>query len=201
MYCMRNTRRSIRLIIAFAGLFSPDLTAGIESDTGGEVQPKIVETDVYGVQELGENEKQYVVLLRDRTAHRMLPIWIGKCEARAIEMKLQKKDFPRPLTHDLFHNVLEDTEVKITSILVDQLRPLTQSAPGGTYFAVMTVRKANGTAVKIDARPSDAMALAVRMGLSIFVSRRILDENGIEDSPRSREPEEPGPSRPRKFYE
>jgi bifunctional DNase/RNase len=96
---------------------------------------------------------------------------------------------------------MESTEVRITSILVDQLRPISDTAPGGTYFAIMTLRKTDGTAVRIDARPSDAIALAVRSGLSIYVSRRILDENGIEDDPKPVESTEPATSPPKRFYD
>tara|TARA_B100000749_G_C18164748_1_gene357362 strand:+ start:393 stop:590 length:198 start_codon:yes stop_codon:yes gene_type:complete len=65
----------------------------------------------------------------------------------------------------------------------------------------MTLRKADGSAIRIDARPSDAIALAVRSGLSIFVSRRILDENGIEDAPKPVDPTEPATSPPKQFYD
>ena len=123
---------TIPVIVTLANVLGSNAISSKELLQSGESPPDIVETEVFQVRELGETEKQYVVLLRDLTAPRMLPIWIGECEARAIEIKLQKKTFPRPLTHNLFKNVLESAEVRITSILVDQLRPISDSAPGGT---------------------------------------------------------------------
>lgn len=201
MLHIRFSHHTIPVIAALAYILSSNGIRSKELLQPGGSPPDIVETEVYRVRELGETEKQYIVLLRDLTAPRMLPIWIGECEARAIAAKLQKKAFPRPLTHDLFKNVLEIAEVRITSILVDQLRPISDTAPGGTYFAIITLRKADGTAVRIDARPSDAIALAVRSGLSIFVSRSILDENGIEDAPKPVDSTEPATSPPTRFYD
>jgi len=160
----------------------------------------IVETKVYSVKGMGKPDRQFVALLKEKTGNRILPIWIGECEARAIAIKLRKQDFPRPLTHDLLKDILEGTGSHVASILVDQVRPLSESAPGGTYFAVISLVRADGTTIDIDARPSDAMALAVRMGLSVFVSSRILEENGIENASPTDHLDAPASARPKTFY-
>ena len=123
-------------------------------------------------------------------------------EADAIDRKLRRIEFPRPLTHDLFQSVLEATETRITSVLVDQLRPLSGRAAGGTYFAVLTLQQPGKDPIQIDSRPSDAIALAVRLEFPVYVSRKILDENAIFE--RDGQPDAPrqGPSGepPRNYY-
>ncbi len=156
----------------YAGGYNPS-TASAQ----GLTVPDAVKTDVYNIDL--DSLRQYVAFLHDPVEKRFLPIWIGKCEAMAIARKLYNQNFPRPLTHDLFQSVLEYTGIRITSILVDQLRPLAQDTDTFTYFAILTLRKADGTSIQIDSRPSDAMALAVRMNLPVYVSGKILDQNSM----------------------
>ncbi len=137
---------------------------------------EIVKVNVYRVDL--DRLNQPVVFLHDSAGKRYLPIWVGTCEAAAIYRKLHQVDFPRPLTHDLFQSVLDATDIRITSIVVDQLRPLTESG-GGTYFAILTLQQSDGSTLQIDSRPSDAMALSVRMGTPVYVARKILEENGL----------------------
>ena len=169
----------LRHLLALLGCTVSLYAGGCNPSTAsaqGLTVPDAVKTDIYSISiEL----RQYVAFLHDPVEARFLPIWIGKCEAMAIARKLYNQDFPRPLTHDLFQSVLEYTGIHITSIVVDQLRPLAQDTNTFTYFAILTLRKADGTSIRIDSRPSDAMALAVRMDLPVYVSRKILDQNSI----------------------
>ncbi|MCE2439348.1 MAG: bifunctional nuclease family protein [Candidatus Latescibacteria bacterium] len=151
----------------------------------------LVKTQVHQVGR--DSEDQYVVFLRNSETARLLPIWIGPCEAMAIWRKLKNETFPRPFTHDLFHNVLEEAGVRLKSIVIDELRPLEEGGMGSTYFAVLTLQGPDGTTFKMDARPSDSMALAVRMGLPVHVVRGIIESHGI---PENEAP--PKPAAPRK---
>ncbi len=146
----------------------------------------LVKTEVHQVGR--DSEDQYIVFLRHSQTRRLLPIWIGPCEAMAIWRKLHNETFPRPFTHDLFHNVMEEAGLRLQSIVIDELRPLEDGVLRSTYFAVLTLQNPNGTTFKVDARPSDSMALAVRMGLPVLVVRDILESHGI--------PEEEAPPRP-----
>jgi len=109
---------------------------------------------------------QYVVTLEEIKGQRLVPIWIGVNEGNAIGLKLQGEELPRPMTHDLMMNFLGALDVKVEKVVVTDLKE-------GTYYATITL--ANGTRrYEIDARPSDAMALAVRTGSAIFVTEKVL---------------------------
>ncbi len=151
----------------------------------------LVKTEVHQVGR--DSEDQYIVFLRNSETGRLLPIWIGPCEAMAIWRKLNNETFPRPFTHDLFHNVMEEAGVRLRSIVIDELRPLKEGGLRSTYFAVLTLQSPDGTTFKMDARPSDSLALAVRMGLPVHVVRDILESHGI---PEKEAP--PNPATPRK---
>ncbi len=172
-------------VVLFAGRCNPSFA---QSPAGSDA----VRADVYDVYTGGRHDRQeHIVFLHDPAENRLLPIWIGKCEADAISRKLYNQSFPRPLTHDLFQSVLRDTGIRITSILVDQLRPLTESAGTSTYFAILTLQKSDGASIRIDSRPSDAMALAVRMDLPVYVSREIFDQNSVQEESMSQLPSPP----------
>ena len=111
-----------------------------------------------------------VVLLEDTNQGRFLPIWIGTFEARAIAMELEGVPPPRPLTHDLMKNILEQIGVQVQKIVVSALRE-------NTYYARIYLTSADGK-VEIDSRPSDAIALALRFGRPIFVTEGIFEEAG-----------------------
>jgi bifunctional DNase/RNase len=140
----------------------------------------LVKTEVHQVGR--DSEDQYIVFLRNTETARLLPIWIGPCEAMAIWRKLNNEAFPRPFTHDLFHNVMEEAGVRLRSIVIDELRPLEDGRLRSTYFAVLTLQGPDGTTFKMDARPSDSMALAVRMGLPVHVVRDIIESHGIPEN-------------------
>lgn len=126
---------------------------------------------VYGVS-FDVVNKQPIVLLKVEEGNRYLPIWIGHPEAGAILMKLQSAELPRPMTHDLMTNLLENLSARLDRVLVTELRD-------NTFYAVLHVTR-NGERFEIDSRPSDAIALAVRTEAPIFASRELLEANGIE---------------------
>ncbi len=129
------------------------------------------EVQIYGVS-FDMVGKQPIVLLKTIDDNRYLPIWIGHPEAAAILMKLQGADTPRPMTHDLMVDILDQVETKVERISVNELRD-------NTFFATITL-SVSGTEVEIDSRPSDALALAVRVQAPIFVAEEVIEESSIE---------------------
>ena len=109
---------------------------------------------------------QYVLTLEEVGGQRLVPIWIGVNEGNAIGLKLQDEQLPRPMTHDLMSGVLKTLGVKVERVLISDLRD-------GTYYAVISLA-AGARRYEIDARPSDAMALAVRSDTPIFVGEKVL---------------------------
>jgi bifunctional DNase/RNase len=116
--------------------------------------------------------KQPIVLLKTADGNRYLPIWIGQPEAAAILMKLQGASTPRPMTHDLVTELLEQLDAQVVRITVTELRD-------NTFYASITVQQ-NGSEIEIDSRPSDAIALAVRAEAPIFAADRVIEESAIE---------------------
>lgn len=120
---------------------------------------------------------QHVILLRpldsDQGSPRMLPIWIGAQEATSILVAVEGASVPRPLAHDLMRAIVETLGGTVQRIDVTRI-------DGGTYYAEVTLT-AQGGVHRIDARPSDAIALACRAGAPIFVADAVLDEAGVVD--------------------
>jgi bifunctional DNase/RNase len=116
--------------------------------------------------------KQPIVLLKTADGNKFLPIWIGHPEAAAILMKLQGASTPRPMTHDLLTDILEQLDAEVTRITVTELRD-------NTFYASITVQQ-NGSEIEIDSRPSDAIAIAVRSDAPIFAAERVIEESAIE---------------------
>jgi len=112
-----------------------------------------------------------VVLLREMDSERQLPIWIGPFETDAIVVRLQEVETARPLTHDLLTTVIQELGGTVSHVLVDALKD--------DYFTAKILIDQDGKMLEIDARPSDAIALAVRVQAPVFVSEQILDEVGI----------------------
>jgi bifunctional DNase/RNase len=112
-----------------------------------------------------------VVILKDLNAERYLPIWIGPYEAEAIALRLQNREVARPLTHDLLNNVIAELGGEVSHIVVTALR-------NDTFYSLITV-SLNGGRLEIDSRPSDAIALAVRANVPIFVDEDVMAEAGI----------------------
>ncbi len=109
-----------------------------------------------------------VVVLKDANSERYLPIWIGPCESDAITVKLQDMPSPRPLTHDLLKSVIQELGGRVVHILISDLR-------NEVYYARIVV-EVGGDQIEIDSRPSDAIALAVRVDVPIFVADMVMDK-------------------------
>ncbi len=130
----------------------------------------VIKMNLVGVRvELPSN--QPIVLLQEDEGERFLPIWIGAFEATAIAFALQGVETARPMTHDLFKNVLDDLAVQVEKVIINDL-------VDGTFYAEITLFQ-NSTKHVISARPSDAIALAVRMEIPIFAEEKVLDEASI----------------------
>ncbi len=115
-----------------------------------------------------------VVVLKEEDQERYLPIWIGPFEADAITIGLQSIQMTRPLTHDLLKAILDHMEASVSHIWVNDLR-------NDTFYAEIVI-EANGRKLKIDSRPSDAIALAVRVDVPIYVADSVMDKAGIVPS-------------------
>ncbi len=116
--------------------------------------------------------KQPIVLLKTAEGNKFLPIWIGHPEAAAILMKLQSQAPPRPMTHDLMSELLEQLEAQVVRITVTELRE-------NTFYAQITVQQ-EGREIEVDSRPSDAIALAIRADAPIYAADRVIEESAIE---------------------
>jgi bifunctional DNase/RNase len=145
----------------------------------------MVEMEIYGVS-FDLVGKMPIVLLKTADGSRYLPIWIGHPEAASILMKLQNATTPRPMTHDLFVDVLGQLDVRVVRITVTELRE-------NTFYAQITVAQ-DGQEVEIDSRPSDAIAIAIRTEAPIFADERVIEESGIEFE--AEDGEEPIPGEP-----
>ncbi|HXF37683.1 MAG TPA: bifunctional nuclease family protein [Actinomycetota bacterium] len=130
----------------------------------------MIEMDLAGVRvELPSN--QPIVLLKERGGERYLPIWIGAAEAAAIALALQGVATPRPMTHDLLKNILEEMSVRVQRIVITELRD-------GTFYAVISMQR-DGESYEVSSRPSDAIALAVRIQAPIYANEEVLAEASI----------------------
>jgi bifunctional DNase/RNase len=109
---------------------------------------------------------QYVVVLEDVDKTRLVPIWIGVNEGNAIALEMQGEKFPRPLTHDLIVNLLKSLGAQIEKVVINDLRD-------NSYYALIHL-KVNGKTLAIDARPSDSLALAVRVACPIYIDEKVL---------------------------
>ena len=108
-----------------------------------------------------------IVILRDKEGQKVLPIWVGIFEANAIALQIENISTPRPMTHDLLRNILADLDATVQRIVVSDLQE-------NTFFAVIYLA-VRGDTVAIDARPSDAIALALRTRAPIFVEDAVID--------------------------
>ena len=108
-----------------------------------------------------------IIILRDRDGQKVLPIWVGVFEANAIALQIENIQTPRPMTHDLLRNVIQDLQAAVEKIVVCDLRD-------NTFYALIHLTTPAGP-VAIDARPSDAIALALRTRAPILVEERVID--------------------------
>lgn len=114
-----------------------------------------------------------IIILRDHDGQRVLPIWVGIFEANAIALQMENISTPRPMTHDLLRNIIEDLSGAVTKVVISDLKD-------NTFYALIYVETSTD-AVAIDARPSDAIALALRTRAPIFVEEAVIDNaKGVE---------------------
>jgi bifunctional DNase/RNase len=114
-----------------------------------------------------------IVILRDKEGQRVLPIWVGIFEANAIALQIENVSTPRPMTHDLLRNVIQDLKATVQKIVVCDLQE-------NTFYALIYLRL-EGSTLAIDARPSDAIALALRTKAPIFVEESVIDNAKTAD--------------------
>lgn len=139
---------------------------------------------------VGLRHYRRVVVLREKEADRYLTIWVGADVADAIAFRLQDVSVPRPQSHDLMLNLIHDLGGTVQAVIVNDLKD-------DTFFATIQIQK-DGQLLEIDSRPSDAIAIAVRAGVSIYVADDVLERAGIlldEDGEEAAEdaPEQPAP--------
>ena len=117
-----------------------------------------------------------IIILKNDLGDQVLPIWVGIFEANAIAMELEKIVSPRPMTHDLLKNVIEELSGGMEKVVVTDLRD-------NTFYALIHIRGKDG-AITVDARPSDAIALALRGGVPIHIEERVMVQSSAagEDS-------------------
>jgi bifunctional DNase/RNase len=135
-----------------------------------ETPPPFVEMEVKGVR-LDAVGNSPVVLLADKEGKKALPIWIGLLEANAIDKELRNNTSPRPMTHDLLYSILSQAHVKVKEVRITDIK-------NNTYYATLFLTINKGV-VGIDARPSDAIVIALKSKTPILVSAKILEEQGI----------------------
>lgn len=116
---------------------------------------------------------QPIILLKEIDGSRFLPIWVGAVEATSIAFAQQGVEPPRPLTHDLMNNLLELLDATLTAVHLTEIKD-------GVFYATMLLRDSNAGQLTISARPSDAIALAVRSHSNILSTEELLNEIGIE---------------------
>jgi len=152
------------------GLAGGLLISFVLVSVGKETLPAFIEMEVKGVKldALGQNP---VVILVDKDGKKALPIWIGLLEANAIDRELRNITSVRPMTHDLIHSILTQTHVKVKEVRIVDLKD-------NTYYARLFLTSDNGL-IEIDARPSDAIIIALKSKTPVFVSAKILRDQGI----------------------
>ena len=142
----------------------------------------IVEVRVNGLI-LEQKNQQNIVILREVEGERILPIWIGPGEAQAIRRILSEETFPRPLTHDLLHLIVEGLKAKIARVVIADLRE-------NTFYASIFVER-ESEVLSIDARPSDSIAVALRAKAPIFVNEKLLQPPPQQEEESAEPGEEP----------
>src|SRR6266516_3243495 len=171
---LRTPRRSLPIPASFArswnGMGRKALRLPVRKAVARLAGAAMIEMNLVGVRvELPTN--QPIVLLKEKEGERFLPIWIGAMEATAIAFALQGIVTARPMTHDLLKNLLEELGVSIDRIVITELRD-------GTFYAVIQMQQ-NGSSFEVSSRPSDAIALAVRVNVPVFANEDVLTEASI----------------------
>lgn len=130
-----------------------------------------VQVDILGLSTSPSSGGAYALILKEVNGNRRLPIIIGAFEAQSIALEMEGIKPPRPLTHDLMKNIIDTFGVSLQDVFINELRD-------GTFYAKITIEGVSDSQ-EVDSRPSDAIALAVRYGVPIFVSDEVLKEAGI----------------------
>ena len=112
-----------------------------------------------------------IVILRGVAEETVVPIWVGTFEANAIALEIEKNVPQRPMTHDLLRNMVSQIGATVERVLITELR-------NDTFFALIEIRDADGKLIALDARPSDAIAIALRFSCSIWVRRDVIEQAG-----------------------
>lgn len=165
------------ILVAVGVIFLPPLAEGIdwltkrsasEGEAPLEVGEKPVEMEVLGIS-TNEEVPGLAVILKEKDGERYLPIWIGLLESLSIDVALRKELPPRPLTHDLLHDAIEALDGKLNFIIINELLE-------DVFYARVAVKTQNGRQIEFDSRPSDAIALALRFGVPIYVEEWVLEK-------------------------
>ena len=130
-----------------------------------------VQVDILGLSTSPSSGGAYALILKEMNGNRRLPIIIGAFEAQSIALEMEGIKPPRPLTHDLMKNIIDTFGVSLQDVYINELRD-------GTFYAKITIEGVSDSQ-EVDSRPSDAIALAVRYGVPIFVAEEVLNEAGI----------------------
>lgn len=144
---------------------------------------EFVQVDIIGLSTSPSSGGAYALVLGEIDGNRRLPIIIGAFEAQAIALELEKIQPPRPMTHDLLRDLFDAIGAEVLDVVIDELRD-------GTFFAKIRFIH-DGEEAQLDSRPSDAVALAVRVDAPIYVSPPVLEEAGIASEEESTVAEEP----------
>jgi len=180
------------------GSTAPEAAAPVESaEAPEESDLESIQVSIFGVLPTGAASAVVLLLPRDDDEapsageeRRFVPIHIGIFEAQAIQRELDGIKPPRPMTHDLLENVIRDLDGEVERVTVTELK-------GGVYYALIRVRAADGSRRRIDARPSDSMALAVRLGAPLSVTTTVgaqMTEGAVAGPEEEPEEETPTPS-------
>jgi hypothetical protein len=166
---VRQEEKSMRRYwkISLAGVL---LISLVLVSVGKETPPPFVEMEVKGVS-LDAIGQSPVVILADKEGKKALPIWIGLLEANAIDKEMKNISSPRPMTHDLLHSILMQVQAKVKEVKIVDLKD-------HTYYAMLFLTL-NKNPIEVDARPSDAIIIALKAKAPVFVATKILDEQGI----------------------
>lgn len=114
-----------------------------------------------------------ILLLKEEKGNRYLPIWIGPYEASAIALELSNIKTPRPMTHDLIINIINNLNISVDNIEINDIKD-------NTFYAIINIKNKDKKIIKIDSRPSDAIATAVRIKCDIFVAEHVLESGGLK---------------------
>lgn len=117
-----------------------------------------------------------LILLKDQSSEKVVPVWIGVPEAHAIAIELQGKPFPRPLAHDLLKGILKVLGGELDMVVIDNIQD-------GTYYATLFIKDKAGKMHELDARPSDSIALALRCSSPIYVAEEVFEASAVEFPP------------------